>query len=426
MANHTAAPVERHHTRTDRGHGLVDRNAQDVATTLRSVPPPTGLAQFPSESFSDPGTSSRQQDRPNPGEDTARRLCNETDEPVHDRVAEHEGVTSALDARLQAVEERSSVFLDTGEVLKNIRDRLVVLEGRAPSPAKRAMEDDVLNVFARETQITPRVPNTNRHRQGSSAQGSAQQTYQASRRTPPKPSTPIMDHAFGSKRPYVIDSSSDEEEQNNNVQRSNSVKFIPFHKRLRGPCHEGLEVIKPSDPRYDRLMSYRYYRLIDEDQQLRESSQTPLYKYLKELNLVMETHKFTGKDPILIFDFLTRYVEETDKLEMSEDQAFVLLPQFLSNPAAVQFRAVQGGSRFTGVTCWPEAVQHLLQTYATPSAIRNALRRLQTISQLPKETELEYSTRINEAVYRCGNVHDEVDKMTFFVNGLSPSIQTIV
>lgn len=40
--------------------------------------------------------------------------------------------------------------------------------------------------------------------------------------------------------------------------------------------------------------------------------------------------------------------------------------------------------------------------------------------------EVEYSARLNEAVYDSGNVHGEVDKMTFFINGLSPSIQTIV
>lgn len=43
----------------------------------------------------------------------------------------------------------------------------------------------------------------------------------------------------------------------------------------------------------------------------------------------MDTHKFSGKDQILIFDFLTRLVEWKDKLQMSEDQAYILLPQFL-------------------------------------------------------------------------------------------------
>ena len=39
---------------------------------------------------------------------------------------------------------------------------------------------------------------------------------------------------------------------------------------------------------------------------------------------------------------------------------------------------------------------------------------------------MDYSGRLNDAAHRCGNVYDEIDKMTFFVNGLLPSIQTVV
>lgn len=117
-----------------------------------------------------------------------------------------------------------------------------------------------------------------------------------------------------------------------------------------------MNLIKPAEAFYDRLMSYRYYRLIDEHQQLRQTPPTAVHKYLKELKLVMDSHKFSGKDPILIFDFLTRLMEETDKLLMSEDQAYILLPQFFTCPAATQFRTVHAGSRYSGVTCWPEAV----------------------------------------------------------------------
>lgn len=63
---------------------------------------------------------------------------------------------------------------------------------------------------------------------------------------------------------------------------------------------------------------------------------------------------------------------------------------------------------------------------AKPKDIRNSCSSFQTISQLTTETEVEYSTRLNEAVYDCGNVHGELDKMTFFMNGFSSSIQTIV
>lgn len=79
-----------------------------------------------------------------------------------------------------------------------------------------------------------------------------------------------------------------------------------------------------------------------------------------------------------------------------------------------------------GVTCWPEKVQYFVQTHATPRAIHDACARVQTMKQLSTETEIKYSTRLNEAVYRYGNVHIEIEKMTYLINGLHLSTQSIV
>ena len=68
----------------------------------------------------------------------------------------------------------------------------------------------------------------------------------------------------------------------------------------------------------------------------------------------------------------------------------------------------------------------MLRTYATPRAIRNPVNDLRNIRQQPREDEMDYSGHLNDAAHRCGNVYDEIDKMTFFVNGLLPSIQTVV
>ena len=73
-----------------------------------------------------------------------------------------------------------------------------------------------------------------------------------------------------------------------------------------------------------------------------------------------------------------------------------------------------------------EAVQYLLRTYATPGAIRRATSDLRTIRQFPDEDESAYAARINEAAYRCGKIHLEDEKMTFFVDGLQPELRTTV
>ena len=151
-----------------------------------------------------------------------------------------------------------------------------------------------------------------------------------------------------------------------------------------------------------------------------------LQKLLKNLDITVAEYKFSGPDPILVFDFLARFVEECDTQDMSEGQAFVALPRYLVKTAAIQYRAMQNGARSGGISCWPEAVQYLLGTYATPAAIRNALADLGALRQHPDEDEVAFAARVSQAVYRCGNVHDEDEKMTFFTNGLPDSIRTLI
>lgn len=198
---------------------------------------------------------------------------------------------------------------------------------------------------------------------------------------------------------------------------------IPFFQREKGPKYPGLSSLHPSDPLFDRLMSYRYYRLMRTSRTRSSATTGVIRKQIKNLELILKDHKFSGEDPIMVFDFLTRFVEEADTIGMSEGQAFVALPHFLTGTASQQFRASKNSSRSGGVSSWPEAVQYFIRTYATPATLREAVEQLRNLKQGVNETEMDFATRINQAAYRCGNVHDEVDKMTYFVNGLLPEIQ---
>ena len=140
----------------------------------------------------------------------------------------------------------------------------------------------------------------------------------------------------------------------------------------------------------------------------------------------MGDHRFSGSDQIMVFAFLTRFVEECDRNRLTEAQAFIVLPQYLTGMAEVQFRSTRYGSRSGGVTCWPEAVQYLLTKYATPSSIREAVSTMRNIRQMSGENEVEYSCRLNQTAYRCGNVFEETEKITIFVDGLIPEIRSIV
>ena len=131
---------------------------------------------------------------------------------------------------------------------------------------------------------------------------------------------------------------------------------------------------------------------------------------IRNLELTLKERKFDGTDPILVFDFLARFAEECDTLKMSEGQAFVALPHFLKGRAETQYRASANSISTGGVAYWPEAVQYLLRSYATPAAISRATKELNSITQIWDEDKITYASRINEAAYRCGNVHSEEGK----------------
>lgn len=267
-----------------------------------------------------------------------------------------------------------------------------------------------------------------------SRQATASNYQLGSRRsTRPKPKTNshsrVTSRRGTRKSRYELDTSSDsdvEDEESNDQSSEEEESVIPFFERPKGPRFRNMEVIRPSDELFKRLMNYRYYRLKSPDNS-RTSTQTGnVHRLIKSMNLSMSEFKFDGTDPILVFDFLTRMVEEADTLKMTEAQAYLALPHYLSGQASRTYRSSRNGAHSGGVSCWPEAVQYLLRTYATASAIREAVSTVRNTRQKHGENEAEYSTRINHAVYRCGNVFDESEKMSMFVNGLSLKIQPLV
>lgn len=198
--------------------------------------------------------------------------------------------------------------------------------------------------------------------------------------------------------------------------------------REKGRRHFGLKELKPTNPLYRKLLSYRYYRLEDSSG-TRSSRDTGRVKDLiRRMNVTMLKQKFSGEDPILVLDFLARFVQEADVLEMSEAQAYVALPYFLSGMAEDQYNSVRGSSRASegGVTCWPEAVHYLLRSYATGTAISQAIVAVRDTKQKPGETETSYSTRLNKAFHRCGNVFTAFERCSMLVDGLDPGIRALV
>ena len=104
------------------------------------------------------------------------------------------------------------------------------------------------------------------------------------------------------------------------------------------------------------------------------------------------------------------------------------MPYFLIGDVEKLFRAAQcaGSTALEGGENWPQAVQYLLRTYATPNVIRDAVSQARAISQKDDEDEVAYSTRLYKALYRCGNIFPQQEQITMFLDGLLPTTRTIV
>lgn len=109
-------------------------------------------------------------------------------------------------------------------------------------------------------------------------------------------------------------------------------------------------------------------------------------------------------------------------INMSEAQAFISLPTFLDDPSETQFHIdLNGASCHDCVASWTESKQYLSLIYAARCAMRIVIEDLRNIRRNEDDKEDEYRKRLNEAKLVCGKVHSEEEKITLYVDGLSPN-----
>lgn len=191
----------------------------------------------------------------------------------------------------------------------------------------------------------------------------------------------------------------------------------------RGPRVSSFRPWKPTDHRFHKACDYRTYRLEQGRGRMDVRTNRNTRKKVKDLEVTMAGHKFDGKDPIKVIGFLRRLKRDADRNDMTESSLFLALPYMLRGEAQDAFEAAQddGHSR-RSVQDWTTACDWLLRTYATNANIADALMDLSRTRQSAEEDETKYSTRLRNAVKRCGNVHSEYEVATLFVQGLIPSI----
>ena len=217
-------------------------------------------------------------------------------------------------------------------------------------------------------------------------------------------------------------SSSDEEDNHFRSRRDTR------NRKSKGAKYPGLKELSPTNSLYKDALSYRSYRLEDTSQRRTSRETGKVRDYIKRMDIKLKQHHFTGEDPIMVLDFLARFVREANIQEMSEAQAFLALPHFLDGFAKSQYEAGVElvKPRLGGVSSWPESVQYLLRNYAQSGHISSAISDLRAIQQDSSETERQFATRMNKALSRCGNVHSPDEIITWYVDGLHPTIRTVV
>ena len=80
--------------------------------------------------------------------------------------------------------------------------------------------------------------------------------------------------------------------------KSKVVYFVPeIHHRQKGRKHKGLKNLRPTNPLYKDLLSYRTYRLWDPSYHRTPRGPGNVKDHIKRMELTMQGHLFNGADP---------------------------------------------------------------------------------------------------------------------------------
>ncbi len=123
----------------------------------------------------------------------------------------------------------------------------------------------------------------------------------------------------------------------------------------------------------------------------------------------MENHAFSGERPIEVLQFFSAFKTTCEDNDISEGAAVRLMSKYLTGAAKRQFCSyiALGASRLRGFSSYPEALQHLLESFATEEVIIAAVAELDGPKQLDKEDEWAFGLRVRDTARLCGNVFSE-------------------
>lgn len=102
--------------------------------------------------------------------------------------------------------------------------------------------------------------------------------------------------------------------------------------------------MKPSELSSDCLGNYQFYRLMNTSHVGLAEEPRKLREQVKTFWTTHEDIKFSGDDPNLELDFLTRFVEDTDALGVFEAREFLIMPKLLTDQAKRFLQSIHSGT----------------------------------------------------------------------------------
>ncbi len=142
----------------------------------------------------------------------------------------------------------------------------------------------------------------------------------------------------------------------------------------------------------------------------------------------MENHAFSGERPIEVIQFLSAFKTTCDDNDMPESASVRPISKYLTGAAKRQFDSYNalGASRLRGFSSCPEAVQHLLKSFAIEEAIIDVVAEFDGLKQNAKEEEWAFRLRVRHTARLCGNLFSENQLITSFIFGTHEDIKPII
>ena len=186
---------------------------------------------------------------------------------------------------------------------------------------------------------------------------------------------------------------------------------------LLARTHNGLLPTICHDPRFRRILDYRYYRLHKMYPGYDADVASRVAKWTRQLEDFLKL-RFDGSDPLAVLQFLHSFVEAANTNGIKEGAAVYVLRSFLDSPAREEFTAARA-------TAFPAAVDWLLMTFAPVSALAAEYKAISSLVQGQRESPRDFGLRLRQRASRLGPLMDET-AVTILMEGLDPSLSGFV